>query len=190
MIKLRYPIASLTGEIAELHFRKPTAADYFYLDEAGHHLQMQTLIASLTGQDRGVIKALRGSDYLEAVTKAQSLIFDAESAAKDILPPEGNVLQLIDPVPVGQSGRTVSKLTFRNYTTAEDYRAFDLPGGINQAFALIASLSGTDIELIKRLSARDYLIAVKKVDAILEADASFEKTPALDPENLDPKKQD
>ena len=82
-------------------------------------------------------------------------------------------LKLKYPLPVGH--KTVEELTFRDYTTAADYLAFDTRGGVAQQIALIANLTGTDEVLIKRLHGADYLAAVKASDALLEADQQLFK---------------
>ncbi|MBI5919019.1 MAG: phage tail assembly protein [Nitrosomonadales bacterium] len=67
---------------------------------------------------------------------------------------------------------TVSELNFRDFTTAADYLSFDQRGGVAQRIALIASLSGTDEELVKQLRGVDYRAAEKMADAMIEADAT------------------
>ncbi|GAB6139923.1 hypothetical protein JCM14076_06520 [Methylosoma difficile] len=77
-------------------------------------------------------------------------------------------LTLKHPIEIGKI--TVSKLSFRDYTTAEDYLAFDVHGGVAQNIVLIASVSNTDETIIKRLRGVDYRAATKIVDALLAAD--------------------
>ncbi|ALF87445.1 MULTISPECIES: phage tail assembly protein [Ralstonia solanacearum species complex] len=75
---------------------------------------------------------------------------------------------------------TVSHLTFRDYATAEDYLSFDKRGGVAQRIALIASLTGTDEELVKKLHGIDYRRAEKMADAIIEADEDEAEEPAAE----------
>lgn len=65
---------------------------------------------------------------------------------------------------------TIDRLVFREHTTAADYLAFDQPGGVRQRIALIASLTGTDVSVIERLSGVDYNLAVDMADKLIEAD--------------------
>lgn len=82
------------------------------------------------------------------------------------------VLTLKTPVRMGKI--TVDKLNFRDHTTAADYLSFDIRGGVAQRISLIASLTGTDEEVIKNLSGRDYLAAEKIADAMIAADSNEE----------------
>jgi hypothetical protein len=75
-------------------------------------------------------------------------------------------LTLKTPLSVGKT--TVGELTFRDYTIAEDYLAFDTKGGVAQNIALIAALSGTDETLIRRLRGPDYRAATRLVDKIMQ----------------------
>lgn len=77
-------------------------------------------------------------------------------------------LALKHPIKFGKI--TVSKLTFREHTTAEDYLAFDVRGGVAQNIALIASISKTDEAIVKQLHGTDYIAATKIVDALIAAD--------------------
>ncbi|AJF00050.1 phage tail assembly protein [Pandoraea apista] len=77
-------------------------------------------------------------------------------------------LTLKHPLVVGKT--TIAHLTFREYTTAEDYLAFDKRGGVAQRIALIASMTGTDEELVKRLRGPDYRRAEKMADGLMAAD--------------------
>ena len=65
----------------------------------------------------------------------------------------------------------VTELNFRDHTIAEDYLAFDKQGGVATMIALIASVSGTDEALIRRLDGRDYMAAKNIVDNLLNADS-------------------
>lgn len=77
---------------------------------------------------------------------------------------------LSTPLNVGK--KTITELTFRDYTTAEDYLSFDQRGGVAQRIALIASLTGTDEALIKQLHGPDYVRAEQIASDMLEHDAS------------------
>jgi hypothetical protein len=82
-------------------------------------------------------------------------------------------LPLKNPLTFGKT--TISKLTFRDYTTAGDYLSFDQRGGVAQRIELIASLTGQDAELIKQLRGPDYRAAEKIADAMIAADDSGEE---------------
>ncbi|MRD73293.1 phage tail assembly protein [Rhodocyclus tenuis] len=77
-------------------------------------------------------------------------------------------LTLKHPLTFGK--KTISSLTFRDYTTAGDYLSFDQRGGVAQRIALIASLTGTDESLIRQLRGPDYRAAEKIADELIEAD--------------------
>jgi hypothetical protein len=77
-------------------------------------------------------------------------------------------LPLKHPLTIGKT--TIDSLTFRDYTTAGDYLAFDQRGGVAQRIALIASLTGTDEALIKQLRGPDYRQAEKIADDLIKAD--------------------
>ena len=77
-------------------------------------------------------------------------------------------LTLKHPLVFGKT--TVAELNFRDHTTAGDYLAFDQRGGVAQRIALIASLTGTDEELIKKLRGPDYRKAEKIADDLITAD--------------------
>lgn len=64
------------------------------------------------------------------------------------------LLKLKHPLKFGP--KTIAELQFRDYATAEDLLAFDERGANRQTIALIASLTGTDHEIIKRLNVVDY----------------------------------
>lgn len=81
-------------------------------------------------------------------------------------------LSLKHPLTIGKT--CIEHLTFRDHTTAADYLAFDRIGGVAQRIALIASLAGTDEEVIKRLHGADYLRAEREVDQLLAADQAEE----------------
>jgi hypothetical protein len=77
-------------------------------------------------------------------------------------------LALRYPLTVGK--KTVDALTFRDYTTAADYLAFDVKGGVAQNIALIANLTGTDEALIQQLHGPDYREATRMADKLMLAD--------------------
>lgn len=81
-------------------------------------------------------------------------------------------LQLKHPLTFGKL--TINELTFRDYTTAGDYLSFDKRGGVAQRIALIASLTGTDEELITQLRGPDWRAAERMANALLEADEANE----------------
>jgi len=72
--------------------------------------------------------------------------------------------------PLQLEKKMVEELTFRDYTTADDYLAFDIRGGVAQNITLIANLTGTDEVLIKRLRGPDYKAACQIVDKIFDRD--------------------
>lgn len=67
------------------------------------------------------------------------------------------ILTLEFPIKIGE--KTISSLNFREEAIAEDYLSFDLPGGHARTQALIASLCGADIIVVRRLRGPDYLKA-------------------------------
>lgn len=69
-------------------------------------------------------------------------------------------LTLSHPIQLEKS--KITDLHFREYATAEDLLAFDEPGQTRQTIFLIASLTGTDEALIRRLHVNDF----RKADAI------------------------
>lgn len=77
-------------------------------------------------------------------------------------------LNLKTPLTFGK--KTITELTFRDYTTAADYLSFDKRGGVAQRIALIASLTGTDEALIEQLRGPDYVRAEKIASDMLAAD--------------------
>lgn len=79
-------------------------------------------------------------------------------------------LILVRPLTLGK--KQITELTFRDYTTAEDYLCFDQRGGVAQRIALIASLTGTDEALTKQLRGADYIRAEKIVSDMLDNDAT------------------
>jgi len=73
-------------------------------------------------------------------------------------------------VPLVFGTKTIDELTFRDYTVAADYLAFDKRGGVGQRHALIASMTGTDEALVQKLRGVDYRRAERIVNAMIEAD--------------------
>ncbi len=65
---------------------------------------------------------------------------------------------------------TITELTLRDHTLANDYLCFDVRGGVAQRIALIASVAGTDEAVIKRLHGADYRRAEAIVDKLLLED--------------------
>jgi hypothetical protein len=86
-------------------------------------------------------------------------------------------LTLKHPLTFGK--KTIDFLTFRDYTTAGDYLAFDQRGGVAQRIALIASLTGTDESLIRQLRGPDYRAAEKMADELIQADEAEEGEDAV-----------
>lgn len=68
-----------------------------------------------------------------------------------------SVLPLKHPIIIGKT--TIDKLTFRDYATAEDLLSFDERGPNRQTIMLIASLTGTDEALVKKMHVIDYRAA-------------------------------
>ena len=83
-----------------------------------------------------------------------------------------STLKLIHPVELGK--KPITELRFRSHTTAEDYLAFDAYGSVETAIRLIASLTGEDQALIRRLSGADYRRAKAIADKMLGDDAQAE----------------
>ncbi|CAD6876091.1 hypothetical protein [Methylomonas fluvii] len=79
-------------------------------------------------------------------------------------------MKLLNPLILGKT--QITELNFRDYTVAEDYLSFDQRGGVAQRIALIAGLTGTDVELIKQLRGPDYIRAEQMASDMLEADAA------------------
>jgi len=80
-------------------------------------------------------------------------------------------LTLTTPITIGK--KTIADLTFRDYTTADDYLCFDQRGGVAQRISLIASLTGTDEAVIKQLRGPDYIRAERLVTQMLDTDAQL-----------------
>ena len=82
-------------------------------------------------------------------------------------------LHLKHPIKLSERS-SIDKLTFRAHTIAADYLSFDTRGGVAQRIALIASMAGTDEEIVKRLHGHDYRKAVDIVDTLIDADDAFD----------------
>lgn len=191
-IKLKQPLSggALGDAVETLTFNSITAGDYRYQDEYGYHGQIQALISSLTGIDVAVIKKLRGPDYMAAKANVEAILKADSDASKEMSLPDGTGFPLADPIVVGENGRTITSLTFRDYTTAEDYRAFDLFGDGGRTLFLLSSLTGMDMVVIEKMSGRDYLVAVRKINELLDNDNSFDAPAKTEEEKpLDPKEQ-
>ncbi|WP_050469162.1 phage tail assembly protein [Herbaspirillum chlorophenolicum] len=89
-------------------------------------------------------------------------------------------LTLKYPLTLGKT--SIKKLTFRDYTVAGDYLSFDVRGGVAQRIALIASLTGTDEEIVKQLRGPDYQAAANMADAMINADEEQSTGNTADPE--------
>lgn len=68
---------------------------------------------------------------------------------------------------------TISSLEFRDYTIAEDYLAFDRRGGVSQNHALIASMTGVDEALVRKLRGPDYVACAKICDRMIAEDEAL-----------------
>lgn len=79
-------------------------------------------------------------------------------------------LTLKHPLEIGKT--TIIELNFRDYATAEDLLAFDERGAQLQTIMLIANLTGTDIEIIKRLRVDDFRAADKIAGELLKPEAT------------------
>lgn len=78
-------------------------------------------------------------------------------------------MKLQHPLELGKL--TISELKFRAYATAEDLLAFDEKGPNLQTIALIASLTGNDVELIKKLHHHDLRRADKIASEMIKPEA-------------------
>lgn len=79
-------------------------------------------------------------------------------------------LPLKHPLTFGK--KTIDSLTFRDHATAEDLLAFDERGPNRQTIALIASLTGTDEELVKKLHVTDYRAADAMASKLIQPETS------------------
>ena len=79
-------------------------------------------------------------------------------------------LSLKHPLTIGKA--TIETLSFRDYTTAADYLAFDKRGNEAQNIALIASVAGMDEAVVLQLRGADYRAASELVAKLLADDAA------------------
>lgn len=80
-------------------------------------------------------------------------------------------LTLKHPLKLGEK-TTITELNFREYATAEDLLAFDERGANRQTIALLASLTGNDESVIKRLHVADFRAADAIASELLAAEAT------------------
>jgi hypothetical protein len=80
-------------------------------------------------------------------------------------------LKLKYPIKLGEKS-TLDELKFREYVTAGDMLAFDERGAHQQTITLIANLSGSDEEIIKKLHVEDYRAADKVTSDLLKPEDS------------------
>ncbi|WP_435626982.1 phage tail assembly protein [Candidatus Ferrigenium straubiae] len=90
-------------------------------------------------------------------------------------------LKLKHPLTFGKT--TVEELTFRDYPIASDYLSFDRRGGVAQRIALIASLTGTDEQVVEHLHGSDY----RRAEAMADKMMADDEAEALTDEELFPK---
>jgi hypothetical protein len=84
-------------------------------------------------------------------------------------------LSLKHPLTFGK--KTVDELNFRDHATAEDLLSFDERGPNQQTIALIASLTGNDQELIKKLHVEDYRAADVIASKLIRPESSEKNEP-------------
>lgn len=80
-------------------------------------------------------------------------------------------LPLKHPVKLSETSN-INELNFRDYATAQDLLAFDERGANQQTITLIASLTGTDEALIKRLHVTDFRAADEIASKLLKPEAT------------------
>lgn len=80
-------------------------------------------------------------------------------------------LTLRHPIKLG-TNTTITELQFRDYATAEDLLAFDERGANLQTITLIASLTGNDESVIKRLHVADFRAADAIASNLLKDEAT------------------
>lgn len=85
-------------------------------------------------------------------------------------------LTLKHPLKLGEKTE-ITELKFRDYATAEDLLAFDERGANRQTITLIASLTGNDETLIKRLHVADFRAADAICSKMLAEDATEKNAP-------------
>ena len=74
--------------------------------------------------------------------------------------------------PIQLEKSSIEELNFRDYATAADLLAFDERGANKQTIMLIANLTGTDEELIKKLHVDDYRAADKIASVLIKPEAT------------------
>ncbi|MCL1860986.1 MAG: phage tail assembly protein [Proteobacteria bacterium] len=84
--------------------------------------------------------------------------------------------------PIAAGRKTIEELSFRDHTTAADYLAFDVRGGVAQNIALIANLTGTDEALIRQLRGQDYRAATRIADKMMLSDDEEQAGGEADPQ--------
>ena len=84
-------------------------------------------------------------------------------------------LTLKHPLAFGKT--TVDSLTFRDHATAADLLAFDERGPNRQTIILIASLTGTDEELVKKLHVTDYRAADELASKLIQPEGGEKNEP-------------
>lgn len=85
------------------------------------------------------------------------------------------VLNLKHPITFGKT--SIEKLTFRDFATAEDLLAFDERGPNRQTIALIANLTGSDEELVKKLHVADYRAADAMASSLIQPESNEKNAP-------------
>lgn len=84
-------------------------------------------------------------------------------------------LTLTHPLVLGKT--TINELKFRDYATAEDMLAFDQRGPNQQTINLIASLTGTDETLVKKLHVADYRAADAIASSLIRTEDDEKNVP-------------
>lgn len=84
-------------------------------------------------------------------------------------------LTLKHPLTIGKT--TVNELKFRDYATAEDMISFDQRGPNQQTISLIASLTGTDESLVKKLHVADYRAADAIASSLIRTEDDEKNVP-------------
>lgn len=84
-------------------------------------------------------------------------------------------LTLKHPLTIGKT--TINELKFRDYATAEDMLAFDQRGPNQQTINLIASLTGTDESLVKKLHVTDYRAADTIASSLIRTEEDEKNVP-------------
>jgi len=69
--------------------------------------------------------------------------------------PEHRIITLKHPIVISEN-KTITEVKLKEFPTAEDYLAFDLPGRNAQLIALVASMTTQDESIIKKMHGDDY----------------------------------